>query len=509
MIKKFIAVAASVFLIAGCSLFGKKDDMPKLKAGETTSVQDFEQATKKMHTKWVDKLTEKLPEMNIPLKSKSNFSAEGSIDAPGVGNIKINVASESTSDMSQKSNFLSDGKLTATVKVATGATETTTPSGDLDLELLLKRIGDKAFISLAKFKLSSNDPTVSMVSETLTPFAEKWYGGSLKELETTLKNQGIPADLSGLSAEISPEVLQFKTRIKKALDELTLWKFKKGLPTADGKLVFEVELDKDGLKKGLVAFAKIGLTKPDGTVIESEVARATQDIDQFIAMITKVEGTLAIDQKNPEFFTFDGTITTATMPQGGKIAINWSEDKKTVQMSNAGAPAAETLLLEITTKDDGTDAIVIANADKSKTMLTGTSSEDKLEFSFNPDDSDADPELTADLDKDDGAYSGTINLPKEQIEITLNKLAYDKNSFALDFEVKQNGQAIAAGKVDFGFEEVKSVEVSEPATFETFDALIMQIQSALMPPVPADFDIPEGEVMTTDDFINEEIPENL
>lgn len=457
MFKKLFAISASVILLAGCSLFGGKS----VKDGAKATEADFAYITGEMNQKWAEKLTSFLPEFDIPEESKTSLDASVAIDAEEVGQVNISLNVEGQTSMKENA---SDSIISMKGEITSD-----TQNGSANITLDMRTVKDKLFLSLleGQVDLVGQDAVKSMFDQVLTSYVGQWYGGTASDLE----------ELLGSGVEIqdfnygSMENFDIKNKLKTALNDVEMWKFKEGLETKDGMLTFKVELDKNGLKTGLMGIVKAMMVNSEG--MQAEMDQMEKDIEQTLAEIDSAEGVLAISQENPEYFTFQGTITVNGTK--GDLEINWLKDKKNLIAGDQGAKDSEKILVEI-----NGDKFTISSADKSETILSGVSNDKELNFLFTPNSFNTEEGLKADLSKNNGTISGTIEVIGEDLMININKLKYSTNNLDVDFDVQEGGKTIVNATMTSKTEKADNVNITEPEAYKSFSDLMSEITNNFM-----------------------------
>ncbi|MCT4592283.1 MAG: hypothetical protein N4A36_02785 [Candidatus Gracilibacteria bacterium] len=473
MHKKITTMILSMFLLAGCSFFGDKNDITPVKEGEKPQAENYDQLMAKLEYKIIKDLVKNLPEYEMPEKYESDFNMEGTVAVPGAGSGNFTLSAKGKADLSEGIKGESEMELSVN-----------TDAGGQDIvanaKLGIKNMGQELYFSLVDFSMD-NPELAQMVDMFVSPYKGVWYGGDLRALEDMIKAQtGEDIDLTTAfkKYEFKADQFNLKKSFRKYLQELKIMKMVEGIEVKDNMASFKVELDKEGLKSSVKMLIDELNKMSNYTIPSTELNRIKSDIDLGIDNIEKLEGVISIDQKDVKNFTFDGELKVKGNDEIITIKAENSEEKTVVQASAKDGDPTQGVLFEIVKNGDMKN-FTLSNADKSEIVAQGKYSDDIFEMKIMLNGPSDDTAMFS-FKKESNIYKGTIEIPSEEVKINIDQLAMSKNSFLLELNVTIAGVEVFSGKATSTVKEVLEVSIEKPENPTSFEELFQQIANVVM-----------------------------
>jgi hypothetical protein len=458
---KKLLVSISVFALAGCSFFGGKK---VLSDGEVPTAENFATATEDLQKKLTEKISKLIPVFRVPPKSETDFNLTGNFVAPGLGEISARVESSGKLDASDPSNLKSDGSFVATGKISPSEDSGEIPAGEVFVKVLSKMIGDEVFYQIPTFELKIPQVSSEIVDALSAPFLKKWFGGKLSDFENVLRENDLPVgNLNGWAKNFAGDFLQIREPLTEVLAASEIWKMQNPLPTANGKLQFEVAADPEKLSASaqnltafLERFATEKLALPPENLTEMKTGLSV--LQNSLTNLPLV-GTLQIGQTDALDFSFSGKVGENPL----EIIFNESATKI------SGGPAGAQFQFSAVKKDGATQfTLKVGGAE----VARGSKSSDN--FSLEVLDN-GEKNFAIDLQKNGDGFSGTAKFAAVKIQIENLQFSSEPNG-EFNFQLKVAGGGSDA-EMNFSATEISEVQISRPEAVETFANLAEKIKT--------------------------------
>lgn len=460
--RKFIAMALVLVVFAGCKA---KDEQVVLENPQQT----FTELTARHRDAWKDTILGLLPEMEAYEKSKSSFSLKGNAAMADESTIDFAFDANGEADMTNAEDPLMKTALSAEADLKGGAFE---GNAKASLEMIVANAS--IFLSLKELAVDFPDFPTSEILDPIRQHVGKWYGDTFVSLN---EQTGMDIQKTYLNRLNNPA--EVREKIGAIITDTELFTMKSYVGEENGMYRFDVELNKPELRSALEAVMNMS------AVTEAQKQQALADFDADMANLT-VTGVLGLDQNDPKYFSFDGTITDATdAAKSGTIKMAILKEKKTVDLAQNG----ETTTLTIDHTEAG-DAFSVTQgkADKAPVETAkGTIGETTITLAAN-DVETAKPVFELALNKTGDTWAGTAKMLEEDkvVQVVeIGDLAFTKDSLNAKLVIKnEEEKEVMNMTIAYQTEAAETVSIVSPESYDQFSVLLQNFLPLMMMGAP-------------------------
>lgn len=463
--RKSVALIICLGLFAGC---GGNDDQNGQLENPTAA---FAELTAEHRQAWQETILELLPQMRSFEKSNTRLAVNGNAQVDDAGNrLTFDFIADGKSDLSDPA----DPKVEANLSLS-GTLNGGEMPGNANAALVMKVVNSSIFLSLKSLEVDFPSVPTSEILAPIKPLIGKWYGDSFDTI----------SDQTGQSMNIQDVLVgrlrgpgEVREQIAEIIGNTEVFILDEYLGAEAGMQRFAVTVDNAALISAGNQIIDL-LTTSD-----AEKTRMKTELEQTLSEVT-ISGTLALDGDEPKYFAFDGTVVNTTdAEQNADILISFMPESKTFAVESA--TNGESGRLEIKSEGDSHVFTLVDSNDAGEevTVMTGTKSESALSVVlYNPETSEQ--QISIDLTETGGSWSGTItNADQPENVIEVEGLAFDEQSFEATFIVKNGDEVLATINISYEVEEIDSVIVTPPESYDPFANLIGNFLPLMMMGAP-------------------------
>lgn len=448
----------------------------------------------KMHDHYASSITNAVKER---LVLPDRFSTTGDLrishhalpsKLPAEGTITFHVLG--TADYSEAQNPKIDQEVDVTVdeKIQSAPNQPSIPvQGDVAVHIRI--LNQKFFLQLAKLKLLA-PVFLKTPLEWSGGASTKWYGDTVQTIDDAVQ---------GLHSSGATTIQTFMRNPKEAyakipaavgrfVSEVHLWKAVSMLPSQNGNYRIRVESDKDKMIRSLHAY--FDTISSLESMPSAYAMKSKQDIDRSIDTLNrtlseggKITGILEVKQDDYAFAGFDGDMVEAHGKKDAHVHIETGDRHTVVSLTNPDDPQKGFSFEKTGEKLTMTVA--------QKAVMTGSYDGKTFHAEFFDGDGRTLAAIDAAIARADAlgvSLTGTLSLPRQEVEITFSDLHSILSNGRKDFDFAVIGTAAYQHQTLLEFsitstrKEVQSTDITEPATYSPLKQLGQDL-SALFAPV--------------------------
>ncbi len=484
--KKILSLLLSLSLLSACSWFSKDDpDAPS--AEEFTN---FEAVMTKMHKSFTEDIVSSFPEYEVPLKNNTSFLLAGTLtpsqeDVVGLDQLTFNITVDGNNDFTDENNPQGQSTMQLNAEV------TGNEPGSGFAEIIFKVVDQQFFLSLQKLVANANGEQVP-VELFANEYLGKWFSLDFEGLNGYIADSAKTEGFRIQNSFQNPNIIlqQTKKRFQNAINKIHLWKLKKVLPVENGMYKYEVELNQEVLKNGVLALAEFFYTNPDGTVRREEFEQTKVRVEEEFSEDVIAQGVLSVDMQNFQYFDFVGTL--AGNNEMGDITMSRTAEKMQLLFDPKGASQRESIAFA---KEGVEYSLSVGDA----SVLNGIWAEQKKSGTLH--DVSGAQVMNFEFEKTgERSYTGTILTPEGDSKILVPNFSYSDDSLHLELSILENDTLVFEGQAEYQFKEIDSVQVEIPTESqpleEALQGIVEGFSTSIAPSGHAEwetFDLPEYE----------------